>query len=595
MKKVLQKFSQFYKNLPIAKKMATTTIFILALFLCTATGLITAIFSKMLISNNSESANRNLELIRLRMNDLFDNTETNSGIVVSNYYIQKALNTSNFYTRYQYEPLIRSILDQMTISQSYVSSIVIYCNDGYTIASSNVSSSDASLQSEYAAYAPTMDGVWNKLIWDNIHDLNYESDSQSLSRGVSLRRNIISSNNGSIIGFAVLNVNEKVFSDLYMNLSTDDGIKMMVLDSDGNIISASNEVSDQAAIQNEEYFKWIRENKTGSHRFSYNGQNYLINVCYLERFDWYLISLHPLNILLRDSKLAAKISLALGGILMTIAFLFVSYQSKAITLPLRRLSQTVDEVANGNLNTYLVPYGMDEVGHLTMNFNNMVLKMKALLNQTFFAEKKKREYEMQALQAQINPHFLYNTLESICSLLMLERNRDACDMIKNLANFYRAVLGKREIVLPLRKELEITKQYIAIQKVRYADDLTFAYEIDDHILDCPIIKLSLQPLVENAIYHGIKPNGKPGIICIKGGYAGDNIFVSVKDNGTGIGEDQLAELNDSLKNHCLRAGFGISSVNDRIKLHFGAEYGLDILSTPDTGTEIRIILPSNYI
>ena len=544
MKKVLQKFSQFYKNLPIAKKMATTIIFILAFFLCTVTGLITVIFSKMLISNNSEASNRNLELVRLRMNDLFVNTEMNSGIVVSNYYIQKALNTSNYYTRYQYEPLIRSILDPMTISKSYISSIVIYCNDGYAIASSNVNYSDAS--------------------------------------------------NGSIIGFAVLNVNEKVFSDLYTNLSSDDGMQIMILDFDGNIISASGEESDCAEIQNEKLINWIRDNKTGSRCFYYNDQNYLINVCYIERFDWYLISLHPLNILLRDSKLAAEISLALGGILMIIAFIFVSYQSKAITLPLRRLSQTVDEVANGNLNIYLAPYGMDEVGHLTMNFNNMVLKMKTLLNQTFFAEKKKREYEMQALQAQINPHFLYNTLESICSLLMLERNQDACDMIKNLANFYRAVLGKREIVLPFRKELEITRQYIAIQRVRYADNLTFTYEIDDRILDCPIIKLSLQPLVENAIYHGIKPNGKPGIISIEGGYVGDNIFVSVKDNGVGICKDQLMEIKDSIDKHHLRAGFGISSVNDRIKLHFGAEYGLNIYSTYGCGTEIRIILPSNH-
>ena len=399
---------------------------------------------------------------------------------------------------------------------------------------------------------------------------------------------------GSIIGFAVLNVNEKVFSDLYTNLSSDDGMQIMILDFDGNIISASGEESDCAEIQNEKLINWIRDNKTGSRCFYYNDQNYLINVCYIERFDWYLISLHPLNILLRDSKLAAEISLALGGILMIIAFIFVSYQSKAITLPLRRLSQTVDEVANGNLNIYLAPYGMDEVGHLTMNFNNMVLKMKTLLNQTFFAEKKKREYEMQALQAQINPHFLYNTLESICSLLMLERNQDACDMIKNLANFYRAVLGKREIVLPFRKELEITRQYIAIQRVRYADNLTFTYEIDDRILDCPIIKLSLQPLVENAIYHGIKPNGKPGIISIEGGYVGDNIFVSVKDNGVGICKDQLMEIKDSIDKHHLRAGFGISSVNDRIKLHFGAEYGLNIYSTYGCGTEIRIILPSNH-
>ena len=203
---------------------------------------------------------------------------------------------------------------------------------------------------------------------------------------------------------------------------------------------------------------------------------------------------------------------------------------------------------------------------------------------------------MQVLHAQINPHFLYNTLESICSLLMLERNQDACDMIKNLANFYRAVLGKREIVLPFRKELEITRQYIAIQRVRYADNLTLTYDVDipEEIANCKIPKITLQPLVENAIYHGIKPNGKPGIISIEGGYVGDNIFVSVKDNGVGICKDQLMEIKDSIDKHHLRAGFGISSVNDRIKLHFGAEYGLNIYSTYGCGTEIRIILPSNH-
>ncbi len=109
---------------------------------------------------------------------------------------------------------------------------------------------------------------------------------------------------------------------------------------------------------------------------------------------------------------------------------------------------------------------------------------------------------------------------------MLERNQDACDMIKNLANFYRAVLGKREIVLPFRKELEITRQYIAIQRVRYADNLTFTYEIDDRILDCPIIKLSLQPLVEKCDLSWNKNQmEKPGIISIEGGYVGDNIFL----------------------------------------------------------------------
>lgn len=587
MKKVLQKFSQFYKNLPIAKKMAATIIFILAVFLCTVTGLITVIFSKMLISNNSEASNRNLELVRLRMNDLFVNTEMNSGIVVSNYYIQKALNTSNYYTRYQYEPLIRSILDPMTISKSYISSIVIYCNDGYAIASSNVNYSDASLQSEYTEYAPTMDGVWNKLIWDNIHDLNYEADSKDLSRGVSLRRNIISSDNGSIIGFAVLNVNEKVFSDLYTNLSSDDGMQIMILDFDGNIISASGEESDCAEIQNEKLINWIRDNKTGSRCFYYNDQNYLINVCYIERFDWYLISLHPLNILLRDSKLAAEISLALGGILMIIAFIFVSYQSKAITLPLRRLSQTVDEVANGNLNIYLAPYGMDEVGHLTMNFNNMVLKMKTLLNQTFFAEKKKREYEMQALQAQINPHFLYNSLSLINWKAIEANEKDISKITLALSKFYRTALNKGNNVLPLEDEISNVKSYLDIQLMMHDYEFDVEMDIDERMYYYDTPNLILQPLIENAIDHGVdlKTEGR-GKIIIRGWSEGETMYLSVEDNGVGM-EEEVAKTIITQKSK----GYGVRNVNERIKLIYGQEYGLAIKSKVGEGTTITVKLP----
>ena len=586
MKKVLQKFSQFYKNLPIAKKMATTIIFILAFFLCTVTGLITVIFSKMLISNNSEASNRNLELVRLRMNDLFVNTEMNSGIVVSNYYIQKALNTSNYYTRYQYEPLIRSILDPMTISKSYISSIVIYCNDGYAIASSNVNYSDASLQSEYTEYAPTMDGVWNKLIWDNIHDLNYEADSKDLSRGVSLRRNIISSDNGSIIGFAVLNVNEKVFSDLYTNLSSDDGMQIMILDFDGNIISASGEESDCAEIQNEKLINWIRDNKTGSRCFYYNDQNYLINVCYIERFDWYLISLHPLNILLRDSKLAAEISLALGGILMIIAFIFVSYQSKAITLPLRRLSQTVDEVANGNLNIYLAPYGMDEVGHLTMNFNNMVLKMKTLLNQTFFAEKKKREYEMQALQAQINPHFLYNTLDSIIWMIQSGEYKGAEQMVSLLAKFFRISLSQGQDIISLKKELEHATSYLSIQNIRFKDKFDFSVQADENLLQYLCPKLSIQPLLENAIYHGMEGIYDDGEIQISIYEKNSLIHIDVIDNGLGMPPETIEYImHNKVVSSKRGSGIGVRNVDERIKLIFGNAYGVVITSELDEGTK----------
>lgn len=582
---------QAYKNLPIARKMSFTTILVMSLFLCMITAISATISSEILIRNNSKAASRNLELIRLRTEDLLDNAEQFSGIVVSNYYIQRSLTVADQSTRYQYDQLVGSILDPITSTRSSVSSIVVYGQDGRAVSSSNVRTSDPSVQEEYKKYAPTMAGEWNHLFWDDIHDLSYETGSEETNRGVSLRRNIISINDGSIAGFVVLNVNDHIFTDLYMDLTTEDGIHMMIVDSSGNIISSSDTKANPVRLADTPYFQWMQETRNGSRRFTVDNEKYLINTCYLERFNWYLISLCPLDVLLKDSRQAIRLSLLFGVILLFSAFAFASYLSKTITVPLRRLSQTMDEVSDGNLNTYLEPYGMDEVGHLTMNFNRMVKRMKKLMDQTFFEQKKKRKYELQALQTQINPHFLYNTLESICALIVLGRNTDAHDMVANLASFYRMVLGKGETILTLRSELEITEQYIAIQKVRYAEDLTFSMQIDQQVLDCPIMKLTLQPLVENAIYHGIKPKGSPGTIRIRAVQNGANFFVTVEDDGVGMDSSQVEMLNRPLKEGEIRKGFGVRSVGDRIKLYFGPEYGIRIFSKPGSGTQIEIHIP----
>lgn len=582
---------QAYQNLPIARKMAFTTVLVMSLFLCMITVLSATISSEILIRNNSEAASRNLELIRLRTEDLLDNAEQFSGIVVSNYYIQKSLTAADQSTRYQYDQLVGSILDPITSPRSSVSSIVVYARDGRAVSSSNVRTSAPAIREEYERYAPTMAGEWNRLFWDDIHDLSYETGSGDSNRGVSLRRNIISINDGSIAGFVVLNINDHAFTDLYMDLSAEDGVRMMIADSSGNIISSSDAGASPDGIPAASYFQWMQDIRNGSQRFTVDDETYLVNTCYLDRFDWYLISLCPLDILLNDSRQATKFSLLFGVVLLTSAFAFASYLSKTITVPLRRLSQTMDEVSGGNLNTYLEPYGMDEVGHLTMNFNRMVNHMKKLMDQTFFEQKKKRKYELQALQTQINPHFLYNTLESICALIMLDRNSDAHDMVANLASFYRMVLGKGETILPLRSELEITEQYIAIQKVRYAEDLTFSMQIETQVLDCPIMKLTLQPLVENAIYHGIKPKGSPGTILIQAVQDSANIFVTVEDDGIGMDDSQVEELNRPLKDGEIRKGFGVRSVGDRIKLYFGPEYGIRVYSNPGLGTRIVIHIP----
>ena len=274
---------QAYKNLPIARKMSFTTILVMSLFLCMITAISATISSEILIRNNSKAASRNLELIRLRTEDLLDNAEQFSGIVVSNYYIQRSLTVADQSTRYQYDQLVGSILDPITSTRSSVSSIVVYGQDGRAVSSSNVRTSDPSVQEEYKKYAPTMAGEWNHLFWDDIHDLSYETGSEETNRGVSLRRNIISINDGSIAGFVVLNVNDHIFTDLYMDLTTEDGIHMMIVDSSGNIISSSDTKANPVRLADTPYFQWMQETRNGSRRFTVDNEKYLINTCYLER------------------------------------------------------------------------------------------------------------------------------------------------------------------------------------------------------------------------------------------------------------------------------------------------------------------------
>ena len=224
----------------------------------------------------------------------------------------------------------------------------------------------------------------------------------------------------------------------------------------------------------------------------------------------------------------------------------------------------------------------------------MLSNIKELLDEIRTQQKELRTSELNMLIGQINPHFLYNTLDTIYMLARINKEETTMNMIQALSKYLRLSLSKGSEIVTVEDELENVKSYLQIRQIRNENLFTYTIDCEVDPEETWVLKLILQPLVENAIYHGIKPNGKPGIISIEGGYVGDNIFVSVKDNGVGICKDQLMEIKDSIDKHHLRAGFGISSVNDRIKLHFGAEYGLNIYSTYGCGTEIRIILPSNH-
>jgi two-component system sensor histidine kinase YesM len=217
------------------------------------------------------------------------------------------------------------------------------------------------------------------------------------------------------------------------------------------------------------------------------------------------------------------------------------------------------------------------------------------MEQIRLEQEEKRQLELAIMHAQINPHFLYNTMYSIKGLCDMGLNKDASQMITALSNFFRIGISKGKEIISIQEEMEHIQHYLFIQEMRYGDDFSYEIAVDEEILSYNIIKLSLQPLIENAIYHGVKRKRGLGKITIKGYQTEDTIHLEVIDNGNGIEsyklQEILQEIEASYQEKKKYLGIGLKSVNERIKIHFGNNFGLTIVSEPGSGTVVSITIP----
>ncbi|UOK61258.1 sensor histidine kinase [Paenibacillus sp. OVF10] len=235
--------------------------------------------------------------------------------------------------------------------------------------------------------------------------------------------------------------------------------------------------------------------------------------------------------------------------------------------------------------------GSDEIGQLHFAFEQMTTRLKSLVTEVYQKELQSKEAELDLLQAQINPHFLYNTLGSISSLAVKHQDPQIQDMVLHLAKFYRISLNKGKSILTINEELKLTKSYNAIQLIRFKGKLNIIYTIDQSILPYSTVKLALQPFVENAVIHALWNQDRPLNIHIKGVIANNSIILSVIDDGMGMRREKLEALFEEKEGR----GYGISNVDRRIKLKFGEYYGVKVYSKLGMGTTVQIRLPQKEI
>lgn len=408
-------------------------------------------------------------------------------------------------------------------------------------------------------------------------------------------KSITNIDNTKYLGALVLLIKEANISSVFRNLPDSSSRYFYITNEKRQILSSSSskgiyeDFSSYAGIDPTKY-KTLAE--TGSQIFSINNTDFLFICKSSPALNWKVINLIPLENLTLDHVVLLHNILIISIVVFILSVVFSILCTSTVTAPIQRLVDKMKSASAGKLDISVSYSSNDELAVLYNQFNLMMQKIQTLLNDIYEEQNAKQKMEVQLLQSQINPHFLYNTLNTIKSLIELDMKETAVKAVSAMSTFYRNSLSKGQFIIPLRQELILTEQYLYIQNLRYMDfvdyEITYESSWEDHGAEIP--KLTIQPVVENIFVHGL--TNQMCHIHLNVSIKNNTIYISISDNGSGIPREKLTELNRSIRDFkTARYSFGLPSINHRISLLYGENYGLTIKSSPENGTTVTIAIP----
>lgn len=403
---------------------------------------------------------------------------------------------------------------------------------------------------------------------------------------------------GVPIGTIIIRINERHILDKYNSVDLGGGADLLILNSQGRIASSRNpELKAGDHYPDASFVKQLTENyekKQFSFYTDIAGKRYLAAYTYIPGADWYLVSRIPFSYLNHESVQIGVFIAVLGIVCFLLAMILSFIVFKSISAPLYKLVRSMNRVKSGNFDYRIHDNSRDELGVATAHFNHMVDELQYLIDEIKNKEASKRLSELKALQAQINPHFLSNTLNTVRSLANLTKADNIASIITSLIQLLHASMGKGDELITVREEIEYVQNYLNIMAYRNYDKFKVHIELEEGIADCAVLKFVLQPIVENAILHGLEPMDGQGYIAIKGYRDGDNLIIAVTDNGVGMSEHQLNQFTNEkpVRTKSGLNGIGMENVNQRIKLYFGEKYGLSVQSVPNLYTTVELTFPA---
>lgn len=591
------KYLSYFKSISIKNKIFATTIITVVISISVIAFFANNISQKAIIDKAMNNSLRELVLINNNIETLITAVEDYSKMLATDYRLQEVLyndmsvdkpegGLENLIMRKKLSEIISNFVEPNTKvkAASVLSSRIQWADVGYA-------------DNEYAAHLFGSEPVAmklennNKPIWTGLVPFKFRYDS-SESNVFAVSKAVVHKEFGKTIGMVALYIKESVIAAIYENSLNYQGGEFYILDEKNNIISSRNksflyhDFTEMTSISlpdlGEREMSFILGKGDGK---------LLVSTQRFEPLSWTIISVIPLDVITLENKEINQLIIRTGILCLIFALAISFFLSRSITKPIFNLSNTMRKIRNGQMNVRSTYQSTDEIGSLSDGFNSLMDRIEALVAKNAEDERTKSEIEFKLLQSQVKPHFLYNTVETIISLIKLNMKSEAIAAAKYMASFYNISLSRGNDVISIREEMQLTESYLEIQKLRYVEYMDYTMNIDEEIMCYATPKLTLQPIVENAIYHGLKRKKEKGKLQITGFLQNGQIMIEVHDNGVGMDKQQIEQLLSRRVEDKRNLNFGARSVHNRIRMLYGDLYGLEVESVPGSYTKVIIRLP----
>lgn len=559
-------------------------VFLLVFLICGGLYLVTT--RGLVESSENKSLDYSLQMVEGNMESLLKNINDDSKIIAYNETVQSTLQME-MPLDYESRANLQDAINQIAACCEGISSIYLFDNEGEAYTAGNVYEVE-----EIRSYLKETSMYQSELrkSGGNSKDsfvFSYQTYLDENRQIISFIRKIRNLDTMEDMGILAINIPATRIMETFSSVALQNNMEIVVLDQDKNIIAASSDgdwlkdtTENEKLTSGTDAFKVVRN----------DGKRYRIGKVESESQDWSVVAA-----LQRSETLAAIQSYAMFSIIcilagMALCVFGASCITRRINRPLKNILSSMEQVKEGRLERVEVVETNAEMDELQKHYNQMLDETEQLMTQKIEEQRMRRKYELSLLQAQIKPHFLYNTFDSVCALAMMGDTKAVYTMMQALGQYYRKSLHKGQQIIVVKEEVEIVENYLIIQSFRYDDVFEVEYDIDDSVKECKTVKLILQPLVENAIYHGFRENDLQGTITIRAKDDGDYVKFQVEDDGIGMEKEKLDCLlyrtEDSPEKR-----FGLFGTIQRIQLYYQQENLVQIDSEVGKGTVITVRIP----